>query len=186
MPDADTAPEPSAALEKMLALLSYLLTRSQAHDQQISRAGVTARRSDVYLLLALDKSEGGSRVGDLAGRLMVEPSHVTRQIARLQAQRLVERTPDPLDGRARRVAITAEGAALLARLHRANLASLQRALHDVEERDIATTVDVLQRLVDGYVRRVRTQALPEQYETADPGAPGGVPGPRASGVQEAG
>ncbi|MFE2493463.1 hypothetical protein [Streptomyces scopuliridis] len=56
----------------------------------------------------------------------------------------------------------------------------------MEERDIATTVDVLQRLVDGYVRRVRTQALPEQYEAADPGTPGGVPGPRASGVQEAG
>lgn len=186
MSDADTTSEPTAALEKMLALLSYLLTRSQAHDQQISRAGVTARRSDVYLLLALDKSDGGSRVGDLAARLMVKPSHVTRQIARLQAQRLVERTPDPLDGRARRVAITAEGTALLARLHRANRASLQRALHGVEERNIATTVEVLQRLVDGYVRHVRTQALPEQREAPDPGAPGGVHDPCASGVQEAG
>ncbi|MFJ9030582.1 MarR family winged helix-turn-helix transcriptional regulator [Streptomyces sp. NPDC102274] len=186
MPDADIAPEPTAALEKMLALLSYLLTRSQAHDQQISQAGVSARRSDVYLLLALDKSDGGSRVGDLAARLMVEPSHVTRQIARLQAQRLVERTPDPLDGRARRVAITAEGAALLTRLHRANRASLQEALHGVEERDIATTVDVLQRLVDGYVRRVRAHALPEQYETPAPSTPGGVPEPRRSGVRETG
>ncbi|MFD3915947.1 MarR family winged helix-turn-helix transcriptional regulator [Streptomyces sp. NPDC058603] len=184
MPDADTAPEPTAALEKMLALLSYLLTRSQAHDQQISQAGVTARRSDVYLLLALDKNDG-SRVGDLATRLMVEPSHVTRQIARLQAQRLVERTPDPLDGRARRVAITAEGTALLARLHQANRASLQQALHDVEERDIATTVDVLQRLVDGYVRRVRAQTHPE-CEAPAQDAPGGVPGPRPSGVRQPG
>ncbi|MDX3855193.1 MarR family winged helix-turn-helix transcriptional regulator [Streptomyces sp. AK02-01A] len=167
MSDAATALDPTAALEKTLASLSYLLTRSQAHDWQVSQAGVTARRSDVYLLLALDMSDGVSRVGDLATLLMVEPSHVTRQIDRLQSQQLVERTPDPLDGRARRVAITADGAALLARLRGANRAGLRGALHGVAEADIATTVAVLQRLVDRYARQMRTRVLPELAGTED-------------------
>ncbi|MFI5756751.1 MarR family winged helix-turn-helix transcriptional regulator [Streptomyces sp. NPDC051569] len=176
MSDAATALEPTAALEKTLASLSYLLTRSQAHDWQVSRAGVSARRSDVYLLLALDMSGGTSRVGDLAGLLMVEPSHVTREIARLQSRRLVERTADPLDGRARRVAITVAGAELLARLRQANQHSLQRALHGIDEADVATTVAVLQRLVERYARQVRTRVLPELGDAHDPDTSGAAAG----------
>ncbi|MFF5567004.1 MarR family winged helix-turn-helix transcriptional regulator [Streptomyces sp. NPDC012623] len=154
-PDAATAQEPTAALEHTLTSLSYLLTRAQAHGEQMSRAGVNAHRSDVYLLFALDQRDGVCRVGDLATGLMVEPSHVTRQIARLQSQGLVERAPDPLDGRARRVAITEAGTALLTRLRLANRASLQRALHGFTEADVTTTVAVLRQLVDGYARQMR-------------------------------
>ncbi|AXG82118.1 MarR family winged helix-turn-helix transcriptional regulator [Streptomyces paludis] len=153
-PDA-TAPQGAVAkLEMTLASLAYLLTRARAHDERISRAGVSARRSDVHLLLALDAHDGVGRVGDLADRLMVEPSHVTRQIARLQSQGLVERTADPLDGRARRVAITEAGTALLTRLRHANRAAIQRALTGFDEADIATAAAVLQRLMDGYARQV--------------------------------
>src|SRR4051812_29963897 len=89
--------EPIVALQRALVTLSYLLTRSQAHERLAERAGVSARRSDLWLLMALEGVGGVSRVGDLAAHLMVEPSHVTRQIARLAAEKLVERTPDPLD-----------------------------------------------------------------------------------------
>ncbi|MEV8326012.1 MarR family transcriptional regulator [Kitasatospora sp. NPDC056731] len=175
MPDATDNPTATSELEEVLASLAYLLTRSQEHERQTARAGITAARSDVYLLRALAEAEEVSRVGDLAARLMVKPSHVTRQIDRLQTQQLVERTPDALDRRARQVALTAEGRAMLNRLKQANIAGLANALDGIPAPDVAATVSVLRHLVDRYVRQVRIKMLSEDAAPADR-AVGGVGG----------
>ncbi|MET8546145.1 MarR family transcriptional regulator [Kitasatospora sp. NPDC004799] len=156
--DRTTTPQPESldGLEDVLATLTYLLTRSQEHERRTARAGITAARSDVYLLRALAEGAGASRVSDLADRLMVKPSHVTRQIDRLQGQQLVERSQDALDRRARQVAITPDGRDLLDRLKQANIAGLAGALDGVPEPDVAATVSVLRHLIDRYVHRVRT------------------------------
>ncbi|MFJ6619679.1 MarR family winged helix-turn-helix transcriptional regulator [Kitasatospora sp. NPDC091335] len=176
MSDAEEAEEPdddrTAAseldgLEAVLAALAYLLTRSQEHERRTARAGITAARSDVYLLRALAEGAGASRVSDLADRLMVKPSHVTRQIDRLQGQQLVERTQDALDRRARRVAITPDGRDLLDRLKQANIAGLSSALDGVPEHDVAATVSVLRHLIDRYVHRVRTTMRAEDAPLPD-------------------
>ncbi|MGW1840127.1 MarR family winged helix-turn-helix transcriptional regulator [Streptomyces sp. BBFR2] len=141
-------PDPIVALQRALATLSYLLTRSQAHERLADRAGVSARRSDLWLLMALEGAGGVSRVGDLAEHLMVEPSHVTRQIGRLAAERLVERAPDPLDRRARQVAITAHGRTVLRRFQDARQLTLHQALDGVAAHDVAVTAEVLTRLTE--------------------------------------
>ncbi|WP_063736510.1 MarR family transcriptional regulator [Kitasatospora aureofaciens] len=166
--DDRTAADATADLEAVLASLAYLLTRSQEHERRTARAGITAARSDVYLLRALAEAEGPSRVGDLAARLMVKPSHVTRQIDRLEGQRLVERTPDALDRRARRVALTADGRAMLERLKQANIIGLTSALDGVAEPDVTATVGVLRHLIERYVQRVRGSMLPEEDGSAPP------------------
>ncbi|MCQ4040624.1 MarR family winged helix-turn-helix transcriptional regulator [Streptantibioticus rubrisoli] len=155
MSDAPDADDATAALERVLLSLSYLLTRPQTHDHSVTRADVRIGRSDVHLLMALDNDGGSCRVGDLAARLLVEPSHVTRQVAQLQLQGLVERTPDTTDRRARNITITPMGTSVLVRLRRSNREALREALHDIDERDIDATVLVLRRLVERYVRRVR-------------------------------
>ncbi|MGX1755793.1 MarR family winged helix-turn-helix transcriptional regulator [Streptomyces lydicus] len=147
MPDPGRDQDPIAALQRVLATLSYLLTRSRAHERQAAEAGVTAARSDLWLLMALEDSGGVSRVGDLAALLMVEPPHVTRQISQLESQDLVERTPDSLDRRARQVAITPHGKAVLGRLQYTSQAGLHDALAGFDDADIATTVAVLNHLV---------------------------------------
>ncbi|MGW7007826.1 MarR family winged helix-turn-helix transcriptional regulator [Streptomyces sp. NPDC054933] len=154
--DACDADDATAALERVLLSLSYLLTRPQAHDRSVTRADVQIGRSDVHLLMALENDGGSCRVGDLAARLLVEPSHVTRQVAQLQLQGLVERTPDQTDRRARNITITPVGTSVLSRLRRSNRESLQQALHDIDERDIDATVRVLRRLIERYVRTVRS------------------------------
>ncbi|MFJ9775866.1 MarR family winged helix-turn-helix transcriptional regulator [Kitasatospora sp. NPDC101157] len=165
---ADATADATADLEAVLASLAYLLTRSQEHERRTARAGITAARSDVYLLRALAEAEGPSRVGDLAARLMVKPSHVTRQIDRLEGQCLVERTPDALDRRARRVVLTADGRAMLERLKQANIIGLTSALEGVPEPDVAATVSVLCHLIERYVQRVRGSMLPEEDGAAPP------------------
>ncbi|MGW2372177.1 MarR family winged helix-turn-helix transcriptional regulator [Kitasatospora sp. NPDC001683] len=175
VPDAADDRSAAADLEAVLASLAYLLTRSQEHERRTARAGITAARSDVYLLRALAEAEGASRVGDLAARLMVKPSHVTRQIDRLEGQHLVERTPDALDRRARQVALTADGRAMLERLKQANIIGLTSALDGVAEPDVAATVGVLRHLIERYVHRVRSTMLSEEDGAAPPagGAAGG-------------
>ncbi|MEW9517335.1 MarR family winged helix-turn-helix transcriptional regulator [Streptomyces tubercidicus] len=155
MPDPGRDQDPTVALQRVLSTLSYLLTRSRAHERQAAQAGVTAARSDLWLLMALDDSGGSSRVGDLAALLMVEPPHVTRQISQLESQDLVERTPDSLDRRARKVAITPHGKAVLNRLQQTSHANLHEALADFADTDIATTVAVLNHLV-AYARQKHT------------------------------
>ncbi|MFB7633646.1 MarR family winged helix-turn-helix transcriptional regulator [Streptomyces sp. NPDC056149] len=151
MSDPAPAQDSTAALQKVLATLSYLLTRSRAHERFASEAGISAGRSGLYLLMALADSGGVSRVGDLAAQLMVEPPHVTRQIGELEAQDLVERTTDEQDRRARRVAITPHGKAVLESFQAARLAGLRQALSDFDDADLGTTKAVLERLV-AYVR----------------------------------
>ncbi|WP_243437630.1 MarR family winged helix-turn-helix transcriptional regulator [Streptomyces sp. FH025] len=186
MPDAEDDHSTASDLEAALASLAYLLTRSQEHERRMARAGITATRSDVYLLRAVAEAEGASRVSDLAERLMVKPSHVTRQIDRLQGQHLVERTQDTLDRRARQVEITAAGRGLLERLKQANIDTLTAALDGVPEADIAATTGVLLHLMDHYVHRVRTAMLSEHEPFPAPnagadGATGAVAEPARAG-----
>lgn len=71
--------------------------------------------NDVRLLDLLVEAPGGSaRMGDLADALMSLPSRVTRQIHRLETQKLVRRTSSPDDGRGVLAAITDDGRTLLA------------------------------------------------------------------------
>jgi DNA-binding MarR family transcriptional regulator len=70
--------------------------------------------NDVRLLDVLDRSPTGSaRMGDLADELMSLPSRVTRQIHRLERQRLVSRCSSPEDGRGVLAIITADGRQVL-------------------------------------------------------------------------
>src|SRR3954451_11094535 len=79
----------------------------------VNRALVEAHHltlNDVRLLDVLDRSPGGSaRMGDLADDLMSLPSKVTRQIHRLETQRLVRRCSTPEDGRGVLATITDDG-----------------------------------------------------------------------------
>ncbi len=66
--------------------------------------------NDVRLLDVLaDSPTGSARMGDLAEELTSLPSRVTRQIHRLETQRLVCRCSSPEDGRGVLATITDEG-----------------------------------------------------------------------------
>jgi DNA-binding MarR family transcriptional regulator len=167
MPDAPRDAV-TADLQQVLTSLSYLLTRPSAHDWLRSRAQVSVGRSDIHLLMALAMDGGSCRVGDLAERLLVEPSHVTRQVAGLQSHGLVERSPDPGDRRARNITITPKGSAILVRVRGASREILGNALHDSDPADIEATVRVLRRLVERYALAVR-----EHDPDPVPGQPSG-------------
>ena len=80
---------------------------------------LTVPQHRVLLLVATD---GPRRVGVLAADLGVSQSSASRLVDRLVAQDLAQRLPDPADGRASLVALTALGEEVLAAAHERRLA----------------------------------------------------------------
>lgn len=71
-------------------------------------SGLTAAGAGVLFHLA---ARGPSRMGDLADALGASPAGLSGLVDRLARRGLVERLPDPADGRAALVALTDAGAA---------------------------------------------------------------------------
>lgn len=79
--------------------------RARAH-QLLAEVGLHPGQE---FLLRILWREGGATPGELAERLGVEPATVTKSLRRLESAGLVERGPDPDDGRRVRVTLTAAG-----------------------------------------------------------------------------
>jgi DNA-binding MarR family transcriptional regulator len=80
----------------------------------LGRHGAESTRSWFSALqMAVLIGPGEHRLTELAQRRGVDQSVISRQIGILQAQGLVSRRPDPADGRASLVRLTADGLALL-------------------------------------------------------------------------
>jgi len=83
-------------------------------DQQLS-ATHRISVSEFDVLITLDNSpDRALRMSDLATAVMLSNSGLTRLVARLETQGLVERLADPDDGRSFRAALTPAGARRLA------------------------------------------------------------------------
>src|SRR3954454_2485263 len=100
-----------------------------------------AEFSALMLLFPL-RHLGPMRVTDLAEVKQADPSTISRQVAQLVKAGLARREADQVDGRASRLAITAEGLAACQRLHEARVALLSEALGDWPAERIATFADL--------------------------------------------
>lgn len=77
-------------------------------DAAVGRHGLTFARYEALVLLAFSR-QGRLPMSKIGRRLMVHPTSVTNIIQRLAAQGLVERTPNPDDGRGMLASITPLG-----------------------------------------------------------------------------
>ena len=100
----------------------------------LARHGLTP--TQLATLNALDPFEG-HRLIDIAGRLLVDKSTVTRLIDRLEQQGLAQRVADPTDRRAQRVRLTASGVARRAQAQAAHDQSIALRLGALRHTDIA-------------------------------------------------
>lgn len=117
--------------------------RCAEHRQNWPDAGI--RRADAGVLRVL-ASAGELRTGDLAHRLGVDASVVSRQLSSLEADGLVSRHPDRADARVSLASVTDTGRERLAGLHAAFADRLHTALADWSDDRIATTATALHRL----------------------------------------
>jgi DNA-binding MarR family transcriptional regulator len=77
-------------------------------DATVGRHGLTFARYEALVLLAFSR-EGRLPMSKIGQRLMVHPTSATNIVQRLVRQGLVERDPNPADGRGRLATITPAG-----------------------------------------------------------------------------
>ena len=90
-----------------------------------------------------------SELADVEG---VRRPTATRMIARLEAEELIVRAPDPGDGRSSLVSASRQGLELLRRLRRRRTAYLARRLRELPADEVAVlerAAEILERLLEG-------------------------------------
>jgi DNA-binding MarR family transcriptional regulator len=140
------------------ALTSRLLVAMVRLGRAIRRATESAAPDDsgFYLLRILD-GYGPLRMTELATLAGLDHSTVSRKVATLIEDGKLERTPDPSDGRASRLAPTAEGrkAAGVWLAERARI--LAGAMGTQQEADLERAIAVLEELAANLERDRRQE-----------------------------
>jgi DNA-binding MarR family transcriptional regulator len=108
--------------------------------------GLSMGEYDVLVRLAR-ASDRSLRMSDLAERVLLSPSGLTRLVDRLVAKRLVRRLPDPDDGRASRASLTDEGLRLVRRAAITHLRGIRShftsQLSERQLRDVASGLEAV-------------------------------------------
>ncbi|MBC9730736.1 MarR family winged helix-turn-helix transcriptional regulator [Streptomyces sp. TRM68367] len=154
LPDVPVSPE-VAEIERALTRITYLSTRARQHDRLMAMAGVPLDRAAVALLRQVADSEA-LRPGELAARLGVEASHVTRTVQQLQKSGCVSRVPDPDDRRAQRIELTDAGRQAISRIRAAGARGMQLALSQWEPEDLRQLASLFHRMVDDFLAAAAT------------------------------
>ncbi|HEY0454245.1 MarR family winged helix-turn-helix transcriptional regulator [Actinophytocola sp.] len=133
-----------------LAGAMFGLGKQQASlSNRMSKSGVD--RSTIFLLKAL-VVHGPSRSSELAAAVHSDPSTVSRQVAAMVRDGLIERRADPEDGRASVLAHTERGLALLEEQRRRLGLALAQVVRQWDPDDVSHFLELLERFVTDHER----------------------------------
>ncbi|NII09530.1 MarR family transcriptional regulator [Oleiagrimonas sp. C23AA] len=141
------------ALATALMELTGCLNSPRQDDVLLREAGVTLDRALFPLLVRLHTA-APLPVAALAEQVGRDASTVSRQLAKLQADGLIERTRLPEDQRTRAAAITAQGIDTLKAITRARRRLLNEALSDWTAQERASFPQLALRLASAMKARV--------------------------------
>jgi DNA-binding MarR family transcriptional regulator len=144
-------------IERELTRLVRALFVPRVHERLSERAGVSLERS-AYGVLGRLSEAGALRTSELAGILSVDVSTVSRQVQDLESRGLLTRRPDPADGRATVLSLTAAGERVLGKIRTARREMMRAILSDWPADDRAELARLLSRFGDalaGYTEASR-------------------------------
>ncbi|MFF2129426.1 MarR family winged helix-turn-helix transcriptional regulator [Streptomyces olivochromogenes] len=136
-------------IERALNRISYLNSRVRQHDRLMAMAGLRLDRAAVALLRQMADSDP-LRPGELAARLEVEASHITRQVRQLQKAGYVSRAPDPDDRRAQRIELTPAGRDAIDRIRATSSRGMQMALAEWTPAELQRLARLFHGMVDDF------------------------------------
>ncbi len=146
-----TAPRPGAgpALDadelrrveaSLLSIVRGVMHASHQFDSGLDKAGYIT-------LIHLDRC-GATRQTDLAARMNLDLSTVSRQVRTLEELGFVQRAADPDDGRAQVLAVTAAGRREINRQRARRWGHTADRLAEVDEPDRTRLIDFLEQLAE--------------------------------------
>lgn len=139
---------PTDALSWLMATCSKVLRERLA--VRFAKAGYSVTPEQWAILGRLGQEDGISQQA-VADRFHRSKVAAFQLISKLEAQGLVERSPDPLDARSRLVYLTSEGRRVeeaLVELARENMAA---ALEGISETDLETAKKVVRTIINNAV-----------------------------------
>ncbi|MET1006475.1 MAG: MarR family transcriptional regulator [Propionibacteriaceae bacterium] len=137
--------EPKTAVE-LFGSLSALLRTTRAIAQRGRESGATSTSLGVLKTL----QHGDLRPGDLATGLHVVPSVISRAVAPLEQEGLLERKVDPADARASLLGLTDLGRERVERVQRVFVDQLSQTLDGWTDDEAAQAAAVLFRLEQAF------------------------------------
>lgn len=142
---ATPAGQSISTIEESLSLLARRASLPRIHAYMNSRAGT---QLDWYAYIALYwiDASGPMRLTELAQHFGVVPSTVCRHVQQLERQGLVDKKPDPTDGRAVQLTPSEKGRKILRELKNARESTLTESLSTWSERDRDQLASLLNRL----------------------------------------
>jgi DNA-binding MarR family transcriptional regulator len=137
-------------IERALTRISYLTSRVRQHDRLMALAGLRLDRAAVALLRQIADADP-LRPSELAMRLGVEASHVTRQVQQLEKAGYVTRVPDPDDRRAQRIQLTSTGREAVGRIREISSRGMQLALAEWSPKELGQLATLFHGMVDDFL-----------------------------------
>jgi DNA-binding MarR family transcriptional regulator len=136
-----SAKNPIGSVRRFLDVAIHHSMRERAH---LARA--TGLSMPQFSILMQLHYHGGCGISDISERFEITPPAASQMVERLVQSGLVERLEDPNDRRARQLALTARGAAMIAEGSAARyrwLDSLVEALSPAERETVARAMQLL-------------------------------------------
>jgi DNA-binding MarR family transcriptional regulator len=130
--------------------ISTLIRAVRCAEHRHVWPAVGLRRADASVLRVLARG-GELRSGEIATKLSVDASVVSRQLAALEAEGLVVRRPDPADARVSLAALSDSGRERLDALHKSYTNQLRAALSDLSDEDLGNAAQLLHRIAQAVV-----------------------------------
>lgn len=161
-----TTPAAPASAAELGDELVHLLKAMERTSAQIA-----ARRKDsvdkgAFTVLFRLVHDGPQRSGALAEATLADPSTVSRHVAHLVSKGLVERTADPVDGRATVLAVTERGRACAHTIRERRNAAIATIVVDWSPDDRSQFTALLTRFTRD-LERQRPQLLAQSEQLAD-------------------
>ncbi len=144
-------PAPASTID-IAALASRVRLGVTRLARKLRREGETGVTPTLLAALSTIERHGPMTAGSLASHEQVEKPTVTRLLSILVERELIERTPDPLDGRVTWVQVSVTGRKLLQRTRHRKDEYLAKRIKGLSARDQATLEDaaeILDRLTEG-------------------------------------
>lgn len=138
-------PDHHQSLKLWLRMLSCTVRiENEIRTRLRATFGITLPRFD--LMAQLERHPEGLRMGELSKRMMVTGGNITGITDQLEQEKLVVRVPDPKDGRAFSVKLTAAGRKAFSEMAEVHERWVAELLQDITQEDKGQLIDLLSQM----------------------------------------